>query len=60
MPHVNKKPLPRSRNLVQTNKKLGLEWTLNGLGKPFSKNFKPKNRKKNSKHQGEIAACEQT
>ena len=30
---------------------------MNGLGKPFRKNFDPKNRK-NSKNQSEIAACE--
>ena len=31
---------------------------MNGLGKPFRKKSDPKNRK-NSKHQSEIAACEQ-
>ena len=36
MPHVNKKPLARNWNLIQT-KKLGLEWAVNGLGKPFRK-----------------------
>ena len=41
-----------------TRKKLGLEWALNGLGKPFRKKSDPKNRK-NSKNQSEIAACEQ-
>ena len=29
-----------------SNKKLDLEWTTNGLGKPFRKKFDPKNRKK--------------
>ena len=38
--------------------KLGLEWAINGLGKPFRKNLIQKNRK-NSKNQSEIAACEQ-
>ena len=57
MPHVNKKPLARNENLIQT-KKLGLERAVNGLGKPFKKNSDPKNRK-NSKNQSEIAACEQ-
>ena len=51
-----KKPLTRNGNLIHT-KKLGLEWALNGLGKPFRKSD-PKNRK-NSKNQSEIAACEQ-
>ena len=32
---------------------------MNGLGKPYRKKFDPKNRKKNSKNQSEIAACEQ-
>ena len=32
---------------------------MNGLGKPFRKETDPKNRK-NSKNQGEIAACEKT
>ena len=41
-----------------SNKKLGLEWTMNGLGKPFRKKSNPKNRK-NSKNQSEISACEQ-
>ena len=40
------------------NSKLGLEWAVNGLGKPFRKKSDPKNRK-NSKNQSEIAACEQ-
>ena len=39
-------------------KKLGLEWTMNGLGKPFRKKSDPKNWK-NSKNQSENAACEQ-
>ena len=34
MPHVNKKPLARRKNSVQT-KKLGLERTMNALGKQF-------------------------
>ena len=32
---------------------------MNGLEKPFKKKSDPKNRKKNSKNQIEIAACEQ-
>ena len=32
---------------------------MNRLGKPFRKKSDPKNRKKNSKNQSEIAACEQ-
>ena len=37
-----------------SNKKLGLEWTMKELGKPFRK----KNWK-HSKNQSEFAACEQ-
>ena len=40
-----------------SNKKLDLEWTINGLGKRFKK-FNRKNRI-NGKNQNEIAACEQ-
>ena len=40
-----------------SHKKLGLEETMNGLGKQF-RNSDSKNRK-NSKHQSEIVACEQ-
>ena len=36
-----KKPLPRNENLIQT-KKLGLEWAVNGLGKPSRKKSAPK------------------
>ena len=43
---------------INSNKKLGLEWAVNRLGKPFRKKSNPKNRK-NSKNQSEIAACEQ-
>ena len=32
---------------------------MNGLRKPFRKKTDPKNRKRNSKNQSEIAACEQ-
>ena len=35
MLHVKKNPLSRKGNLVHT--KLGLEWTMKGLGKPFRK-----------------------
>ena len=31
---------------------------MNGLRKPFRKKFDPKNQKKNSKNESEIAACE--
>ena len=54
-PHVNKKPLAKQK--FGSKKKLGLELTMNGLGKPFKKTNKKK--RKNSKHQSEIAACEQ-
>ena len=54
MPHLNKNPLARKKF---GSKKLGLEWTINGLKKPFRKKTEPKNR--NSKNQSEIAACEQ-
>ena len=46
-----------------SNNKLGLEWTMNGLQKPFRKKSDPKNWKtaksKNSKNQSEIADYEQ-
>ena len=32
---------------------------MNGLGKPFRKKSDPKKKRKNSKNQSEIAACEQ-
>ena len=41
-----------------SNKKLGLERAVNGLGKPFRKKSDPKNRK-NRRNQSEIAAYEQ-
>ena len=41
-----------------SNKKLCLEWAVNGLGKPSRKKSDPKNRK-NSKNQSEIAALKQ-
>ena len=41
-----------------SNKKLGLERAVNGLGKPIRKKSDPKNRK-NSRNQSEIAACQQ-
>ena len=58
MPHVNKKTTSEKRKF-NSNKKLGLEWAVNGLGKPFRKKSDPKNRK-NSKNQSEIAACDKT
>ena len=39
-----KKPLARNENLIQT-KKLGLEWAVNGLGKPFRKKPIQKSKK---------------
>ena len=58
MLHVNRKPLAKKENLVQT--KIGLEWNMNGLGKPFSKKSPtPEIERKNSKNQSEVAACEQ-
>ena len=36
MPHVNNKPLARNGKFGP-NKKLGLEWTMNRLVKPFKK-----------------------
>ena len=57
MPHVNKKTTSEKWKF-NSNKKLGLEWAVIGLGKPFRKKSDPKNRK-NSKNQSEIAACEQ-
>ena len=56
MPHVNRKT-PSEKWKFNSNKKLGIEWAVNGLGKPFRKKSDPKNRK-NSKNQSEIAACE--
>ena len=43
IPHVNKKSQARNENLVQ--KKLGLERTMNGLGKPLRKKSDPNNWK---------------
>ena len=56
MPHVNKKTTSEKWKF-NSNKKLGLEWAVNELGKPFRKKTDPKNPK-NSKNQSEIAACE--
>ena len=42
-----------SQNFHRLNRKLDLERTMNGLGKPLRKKFDPKNRK-NSKNQIEI------
>ena len=47
-----------SKNFHRLNRKLDIEQTMNGLGKPFRKKSNPKNWK-NSKNQSEIAACEQ-
>ena len=54
MPHVNKKTTS-DKWKFNSNKKLGLEWALNGLGKPSRKKI----RSKKSKKLSEIAACEQ-
>ena len=47
-----------SKHFHCLNRKLDLELTMNGLGKPFRKKSDPKNWK-NSQNQSEIAACEQ-
>ena len=57
MPHVNKKTISE-KGKFNSNKKLGLECAVNGLGKPFRKKSGQKNRK-NSKNESEIAPCEQ-
>ena len=49
MPHMNRKTTSEKWKF-NPSKKLGLEWAVNGLGKPFRKKFDPKNRK-NSKKQ---------
>ena len=38
MPHVNKKKHKREIEISFKQKKLGLEWTMNGLEKSFWKN----------------------
>ena len=57
MPHVIKKTTS-AKWKFNSNQRLDLEWAVNELGKPFRKKSDPKNQK-NSKNQGEIAACEQ-
>ena len=54
MPHVNKKT-PSEKWKFNSIKKIGLEWAVNGLGRPVKKNPIQKNRK----NQSEIAICEQ-
>ena len=54
MPHVNTKPPARWK--FGSNKKLNLERTFNGLGKPLKDPIQI--IEKNSKHQSEIAAFE--
>ena len=44
MQHVNKKTSSEKLKF-NSNKKLGLEWAVNGLGKPFRKKSDPKNQK---------------
>ena len=56
MPHVNKKPPAKKGNLVQ--KKTRPRMNCEGTGKTIKKKIYLKNRKI-SKHQSEIAACEQ-
>ena len=56
MPHVNKKTTSEKWKF-NSNKKLGLEWAVNGLGYQLEKIRSKKS--KNSKNQSEIAACEQ-
>ena len=49
-----------SETFHSRNRKLNLERTINGLGKPLRKKSDPKKSKKNGKNQkSEIAACEQ-
>ena len=48
MPHMNEKTTIEKWNF-NSNKKLGLEWAVNGLWKPFRKKSYPKNRKKHLK-----------
>ena len=57
MPHVKKK-ITSEKKKLGSNKKLGLERTMNGLGKTFRKKSDPK-KQKNNKNQSEIAAFEQ-
>ena len=45
MPHMNKKTISE-RWKFGTNKNLGLEGTLNGLGKPFGKKIQSEKLKK--------------
>ena len=42
MPHVNKKTTSE-KDKFGSNKKLGLEWTMNGLEKLFTKQIQSKN-----------------
>ena len=49
MPHVNKKTTTEKWKF-NSNKKLGLQWAVNRLGKPFRKNPIQK-LEKNSKNQ---------
>ena len=53
-----KKTTSEKLKFNSNQKKLGLEWAVNGLGKPFRK--KPIQKiEKDIKNQSEIAACEQ-
>ena len=48
MPHVNKKTTSE-KGKFNSNKKLGIEWAVNGLGKPFRKKIRSKKSKKTVK-----------
>ena len=56
--HSRTSPDVQFKEFSLTNRKLDLERTMNGVGKPFRKKSNQKNWK-NSKNQSEIAACEQ-
>ena len=45
MPHMNQKTTSEKWK-YNSNKKLGLEWAVNGLGKPFRKKNRSKKLKK--------------
>ena len=45
MPHVNKKTTSEKWK-INSNKNLGLEWAVNGLGKPFRKKIRSKKSEK--------------
>ena len=57
LPHVNKKTTS-DKMKFDSNKKVGLEFTMKRSGKSFIMKSNPNNRK-NSKNQRKTAACEQ-